>query len=443
MLGVELGRWAVRVGGRDRLVVVDVAALAHRHLGAGVADDDHGLDRRRLVEERVHRRLDLGDLALAAGGVDGDQRLRVGELHPLLDRLRREAAEDDVVGGSDSRAGKHRHRHLGDHRQVDPDHVARLHPALDQDVGEPLDVAVKVGVGDRALLALLAVPVEGDPVAAAGLDVAVEAVDRGVQPAVGEPAVEGRVRVVEDLGRLDEPVEIAGQPRPPGVGVGRRPSCNDRSETSAAAAKAAGGSKRSCSSSSLSSRSRSCSGVSPLIAASFPGRVRSSPWVARYPLRRVLPDRPSVELPGRLRRDLRRHRPRAALDRRDPAGAAALRHRPARGRRGRGRDRHRRVCDHRPRLPSARRAPRRPPGPPPGGGLGHARDRRFGAVAVRPGRGPRPDRLAALPRRRRGRRLYRRLGLDRRPRPARPPRAGDRPLRTRDLGRARARAAAR
>ena len=53
-------------------------------------------------------------------------------------------------------------------------------PLLDavvlQRVGEPLDVAMQVGVGDVARLALLAVPVEGDAVAVAGLDVAVDAV---------------------------------------------------------------------------------------------------------------------------------------------------------------------------------------------------------------------------------------------------------------------------
>ena len=40
--------------------------------------------------------------------------------------VRREAAEDDVVRRADARAGEHRHGDLGDHRQVDPDDVARL-----------------------------------------------------------------------------------------------------------------------------------------------------------------------------------------------------------------------------------------------------------------------------------------------------------------------------
>ena len=94
-------------------------------------------------------------LPLRRGLVDGDQRLGLGELHALLDRVGREAAEDDVVGRADARAREHRHRHLGDHRQEDPDHVAGLDAALLEHVGEPLDVAQQVGVGDVALLALL------------------------------------------------------------------------------------------------------------------------------------------------------------------------------------------------------------------------------------------------------------------------------------------------
>ena len=116
------------------------------------------------------------DLALAAGAVDGDQRLRLGELHPLAHRLGGEAAEDDVVHRPDPGAGQHRDDDLGDHRQVDPDHVALADAEILQRVGEALRVSQQLGVGDVALLALLAAPVVGDAVAAARLDVAVEAV---------------------------------------------------------------------------------------------------------------------------------------------------------------------------------------------------------------------------------------------------------------------------
>ena len=102
-----------------------------------------------------------------------------------LDRLGAEAAEDDVVRRADARAREHRHDDLGDHRQVDPDDVALLDAVVLQRVGEALDVAVQLGVGDVALLALLAAPVERHAVAVAGLDVAIQAVVGGVELAAG------------------------------------------------------------------------------------------------------------------------------------------------------------------------------------------------------------------------------------------------------------------
>ena len=86
---------------------------------------------------------------------------------------------------------------LGNHRQVDADHVALADPAVLERVREPLHVAVQVGVGDVALLALLAAPVERHLVALAGLHVAVQAVVRDVQLPVLEPLVERGVRLVQ------------------------------------------------------------------------------------------------------------------------------------------------------------------------------------------------------------------------------------------------------
>ena len=145
--------------------------------------------------------------------------------------------------------------------------------------------------------------------------------------------------------------------------------------------------------------------------------------------------------PHGLRRNLRRHRARAARRRGDAAGAAPLRQRPARRQRLRGRHRHRRFRDHRPRLPAARGPARRPKRAQAGRdpGLDLDRDRR--APVLRPRRRRRADRRAPLPRRRRGRRLHRRLGLGRRHDPARATRADHRPLRARDLGRPGARSA--
>ena len=71
-----------------------------------------------------------------------------------------------------------------------------------------------------AVVAVLALPVEGDAVAVAGVDVAVEAVGGDVQLAAVEPLRERRVGPVEDLVPGLDPLELLGPDRPPGLGVG-------------------------------------------------------------------------------------------------------------------------------------------------------------------------------------------------------------------------------
>jgi hypothetical protein len=71
------------------------------------------------------------------------------------------------------------------------DPVALVDTEVLQHVGEALHVGEQVGVGDGAGVAGLALPVEGDPVAPARLDVAVEAVVRDVERAADEPRAKG------------------------------------------------------------------------------------------------------------------------------------------------------------------------------------------------------------------------------------------------------------
>jgi hypothetical protein len=219
VLGVQRLGLALVVGRLERLVVPDVAPVLHLGVLAGVLDDEDRLEALEVAHDLVDGLLDGRRLALAPGPVDGDERLGVGELHALLDRLGAEAAEDHVVRGADARAGEHGHDDLRDHRQVDADDVAGLDPVILQRVGEALDVAQEVVVGDVALLALLAAPVEGDALAQAVLDVAVQAVVGGVELAVLEPLVERRVGVVEDLLEVGEPVQRPCLLRPPALEV--------------------------------------------------------------------------------------------------------------------------------------------------------------------------------------------------------------------------------
>ena len=138
------------------------------------------------------------------------------------ERVGAEPAEDHAVRRPEPRAGEHRDDGLGDHRQVDRDPVAGADPELGQRVRGPADLALQVGVGDVAGVALgLADPVDRDPVAVARVDVAVHAVHRDVELAADEPL---RVRrlPVEHLGPVLSPSAARG-PGAPRTRAGRRP----------------------------------------------------------------------------------------------------------------------------------------------------------------------------------------------------------------------------
>ena len=111
---------------------------------------------------------------------------------------------------------------LRQHRQVDRDAIAGLDAERLEHVREPLHLGGHVGVGDRAGVARLALPVQGDAVAVAGLHVPVEAVDGHVQRAVVEPP---RVRrlPVEHLGERRLPLQLARLLRPEPEAVLARP----------------------------------------------------------------------------------------------------------------------------------------------------------------------------------------------------------------------------
>ncbi len=222
MLGVQRLRRAGRIGCRDDLLVVDVATLLHLTGRAGALHDDDSLKTSEPAHHLIDAVLDRRDLALARGAVDGDQDLRLGELHPLAHGLGGEATEHDVVRRADARAGEHRDDHLGDHRQVDADDVAFLDALVLQRAGETFDVGQQLGVADRALGAVLAFPVQRDALTPPGDHVPIETVVGDVQRAAGEPLVERRIVVVEHARPLLKPVELLGLRDPPAQRIGGR-----------------------------------------------------------------------------------------------------------------------------------------------------------------------------------------------------------------------------
>ena len=130
------------------------------------------------------------------------------------ERVGREPAEHDRVGRADAGAGQQGHRQLGDHRHVDGDPVALLDAEALEHVGEALHLGEQVGVGDGAGVARLALPVERDPVAPAGVDVAVEAVLGDVERAADEPLGEGQVPLEDRVPVLIPVEQVGGLPGP-------------------------------------------------------------------------------------------------------------------------------------------------------------------------------------------------------------------------------------
>ena len=147
-------------------------------------DRPHGVV--RVVLQRDHR-------ALAVAAVGGDHRRALGVLEAPGQGVGGEAAEHDAVRGADPRTGQHGDRQLGDHGHVDRDPVALADAQLAKGVRHLARLGQELGVGDRPLVARLALPVVGDLVSQPVGHVAVEAVDADVQLAADEPLGERRL----------------------------------------------------------------------------------------------------------------------------------------------------------------------------------------------------------------------------------------------------------
>jgi hypothetical protein len=131
-----------------------------------------------------------------------------------------EAAEDHRVHGAEARAGKHGHRRLRDHGHVDDDAVAPLDAELGEGAGEAGHAIGELRVGELLDLAGHgAVVHERELLTEARLDVAVEAVVRGVEAPSREPSVERCAGVIEHLLGCRVPVDVLRRFTPEPFGV--------------------------------------------------------------------------------------------------------------------------------------------------------------------------------------------------------------------------------
>lgn len=111
----------------------------------------------------------------------------------------------------------------GQHRHVNGHPVTGYQAEFGQVVGGLTDLSQQLGIGDGAGVARFALPVDGDPIAVAGLYMPVDAVVRDVELAAHKPLREGRVGPVENLPEGLVPVQAAGLllPEPEPIFLGR------------------------------------------------------------------------------------------------------------------------------------------------------------------------------------------------------------------------------
>src|SRR5690606_13842764 len=122
----------------------------------------------------VDVRLELDDRAAAPAAVGGDDHLSLAVVDAVLDRLGAEAAENNGVRSAEARAGQHRHDRLADHRHVDRDAIAAADAHALEDVRELADLVVQLLVGQRLLVAWLALEYQRGLVLPRRAEVAVE-----------------------------------------------------------------------------------------------------------------------------------------------------------------------------------------------------------------------------------------------------------------------------
>ncbi len=113
--------------------------------------------------------LSAHDRTAAPRAVGRDEHLGFGVVDAVAQRRRGEAAEHDRVRRADARAREQRDGELGHHAHVDRDPIALADAERLEQVGDPARLVEELRVGDGARVAGLALPVECDLIAVAGV----------------------------------------------------------------------------------------------------------------------------------------------------------------------------------------------------------------------------------------------------------------------------------
>ncbi|MNK28893.1 hypothetical protein D3C87_472780 [compost metagenome] len=225
VFGVHPLRLALRRLCVHHVVEPAVARGLHVHRTAGVAHHQHRLHRGGTgqLQGRIHVGLERDSAATAQAFVGGDDQLAAAVDHPVGDRVRRKATKHHRVHRADARAGEHGHGGIDDHRQVDGDPVALLHAEVAQRIAQTAHALMQLAIGDALRRRVRAVRFKQQrDLVAPLLELAVQAVDAGIELAVLEPLDAEIVEVVADVldrGGLLEPLQALRGLAPEGIRV--------------------------------------------------------------------------------------------------------------------------------------------------------------------------------------------------------------------------------
>ncbi len=208
--------------GLDFLVQPEIATGSHGDFLLGALDNDDAFDLGCTKKGLVDILFDAERNAAAESTVRSDDHLRFAIVGAFLERFGAEAAEDDAVRGTDARAGQHRDDRLRNHRQINHDAIARFHAVLLQHVGHETDFAMKLLIGEGGDVAGLTLKNDGGFVARGAGQMAVEAIDAGVELAADEPFREGRFPEADLLPLLEPSQFLFGGVAPEFIRVFQR-----------------------------------------------------------------------------------------------------------------------------------------------------------------------------------------------------------------------------
>ena len=196
LFAVERHRRALAAGIGHQVVPPVVSTLGHGHIGIAPVDNDHILDSgRTCIESGIDIHLESRGGTPAITRVGGDDQPCLCIVAAIDNRVGREPAKDHRVGNTDTGARQHGDSELWDHGHIDRYAIASGQTQTFQYVGELGDLVEQTAIGDRSGIARFALPMIGDLVALASLDVTVEAVVADVELAANEPFRIGKLPV--------------------------------------------------------------------------------------------------------------------------------------------------------------------------------------------------------------------------------------------------------